>query len=363
MRFRSVARQKWPEAAILTATIFIFGIKGVFSFLGTRDLAGRDLVGNYAFTHLMQQNLLNGQVFAWSNQWLLGFPSFELYPPLFFVFTSLLNLVTGQIFGLQFWFKLVVFSSLFFLPLLVYILLEDVFGREESLFAGIYMLLFIFVYTPVSQAYQVLSTGMVAQGFSFFLLIASTGFMLRDDRRSKIIAGVLLGATALSHPFVALAGFFLSGFILLLDRRPDNIIPGTIGAVIFIPWLLIAIQNLPYTPSFMFAAANTGKFLYLILPLILLGGYRGVKRRSLLFTFFALLLVSTQELPIITQELRFYTYALGFGSILAGLGAHEILEYLEETYSIDRRILVGILLLPALGFSLHADLPRTWDFE
>lgn len=353
----------WAGITIVTGTLFLFSIKDLFSFLTSQQFAGRDLVGNYAFTHLMKQNLMQGEVFSWTNQWLLGFPSFELYPPFFFLTTSLLDLLTGQLLGLQFWFKIVVFSSVFLTPLITYFAFQKVFEKEKAFFAGFYALLFLFVYTPVSQIYQVFSVGMVAQGFSFLLLTVSIGFMMRDGRRNKIISGVLLGFVSLSHPFVGFVGFLLSASLVVTTRDVVNLIPGAIGGIIFAPWLLNAAKYLPYTSSFTFQPANTGIFLYMLLPMIILGGYQGRKCKALLITFFSLLAISVIELPLVTQELRFYTYSLGIGSILAGFGAFKTSNYISQEFKIDRKVIAAILLIPVIGLSLQTDLPKSWEFE
>jgi hypothetical protein len=356
-------KNRWREATILLATTALFYVKDLFSFLAAGKFAGRDLASNYAFTWLMQQNLLHGEIFRWTNKWLLGFPSFEMYPPFFFVFTSGLNLLTGDLLGLESWFKATVFLSLFLVPLLTYFLAAQVFDRDEAFFAGFYTLLFLFVYKPVSQVYLVLSTGLVAQGFSFLLVLASAGLMLKDERKYKIISGALLGLSALSHPFVASIGFILSGSLFLLSRDFENLIPAALGGIIVLPWLLMALQHLQYMDTYTFSAANTGTFLYLLLPLIVAGGYRGARRRALLLTFSGLLAVSIFEFPIITQELRFYTYALGIGSILAGMGAYRILEHLDQEFEIDRKLIILALLLPVLGLALQAHVPQTWELQ
>jgi hypothetical protein len=354
---------RWPEVVILAATFLLFRSKDLLSFLGTKEFAGRDLIGNYAFTWLMQQNLLHGEIFSWTNQWLLGFPSFQLYPPLFFLFTSLLDLITGQLFGLQFWFKTVIFLSVFLLPLLTYLMMKKTFGKLEAFFAGFYMLFFLFVYPPISEVYQVFSVGLVAQGFAFFLLIVSIGTMLREGKIYKTISGVFLGLTTITHPFVAIAGFLFSASLAFTTYEPKNAIPVVIGGLISAPWILNAMKYLPYTASYTFQPANTGIFLYILLPLIIFGGYRGAKRKAMLATFFGLLSLSIIEFPLITQELRFYTYSLGIGSILAGFGAYRAVKHLDQELKMNKNLIAVVLLIPVISLSLHADLEQSWSFE
>ncbi|MFB6208406.1 MAG: hypothetical protein ABEJ69_03580 [Candidatus Nanohaloarchaea archaeon] len=356
-------QERWPEIGIIAATTFLFGQKGLLSFLSTSSFAGRDLVGNYAFTWLMEQNLMNGQLVAWTNQWLLGLPSFKLYPPLFFTFTSSLDIITGGVLGLGTWFKTVIFLSIFLTPLAAYLSFKRLFGKVEAFFAGFYTLYFIFVYQPVSQSYQVFSTGLVAQGLAFLILLPAIALMLGEGRRKMILGGVLLGLTGLTHPFVAVGGFLVAGFHLILTQERERTISPITALLIMLPWLVHALPLLQYTDTFTFGTARTGTFLYLLIPIIVLGGYRGVKRRTLLLSFFTLLGLSVIELPLVSQELRFYTYALGFGSILAGMGAFRILQYLEDEIDMNPLILTTLLLIPVIGLSLHADLPQTWEFS
>lgn len=356
-------KEKWRPAAILAVTASLFYLKDIYSLLWTQKLAGRDLVSNYAFTVLMKNNMLNGELFAWSNQWLLGFPSFELYPPLFFAFVSSLDILTGSILGIKFWFKSIVFLSVFLVPITSYLLFKPVFGKDKAFFAGFYSLIFLFVYKPVSQLYQVFSTGLVAQGLSFLLVLVSIGLMLRDKQKFKIISGVLLGLASITHPFTALTGFLTSGSLFLWNRDVGELVPASIGAVIALPWFLNALQYLPYVSTYSFPSANPGNLLFLLLPLIVIGGLGENSSKALLTTFFSLLTVSLVELPIVTQELRFYTYALSIGSLLAGFGAFRLLRYASQNIDIDVKIAMLALLLPVLGLSVQAEVPKTWQFE
>ncbi|MCJ7479053.1 MAG: hypothetical protein MUP63_02635 [Candidatus Nanohaloarchaeota archaeon QJJ-7] len=359
----SPIKNRWPEAILIAVTVAVFAIKNLFSFLSTTRFAGRDLVGNYAFTHLMRQNIVNGQFFAWTHQWFLGFPSFKLYPPLFFFTTSSLDILTGQVLGPLNMFKTVVFLSVFLIPLTAYISFKKLFGDLEAFFAGFYTLYFLFVYPPVSQSYQVFSTGLVAQGFAFLLLLPSLALILDDGKKKTVAGGLLLGLTGLAHPFVAFGGFAVSVFHMVLTRETWRIIPPAVGAAVMAPWLIEALPLLGYVSRYSFDPANTGTFLYLLLPLIVLGGYRGAKRQALLLSFVSLLAVAVIEMPVVSQELRFYTYALGFGSLLAGMGAFRLLQYLEEEIDIDPIVLATLLLIPVVALSLQADLPRTWEFN
>lgn len=356
-------KERWPEAAIIGVTAFLFWMKGLFAFLTVSDLAGRDLVGNYAFTWLMRRNLLHGELFRWTNQWLLGLPSFKLYPPFFFLLTSGLDVVTGGVVGLKAWFLTVVFLSVFLTPLTGYLSFRKLFGKKEAFFAGFYLLYFVFVYPPVSQSYQVFSTGLVAQGLAFLLLLPALALILQKRGRKLVAGGILLGIVGLTHPFVAIGGFLTAGFYTLLTRDIKRAIPAGVGFLVMLPWLAKALSLLQYVSTYTFQPANTGILLYLLLPLIVLGGYKGVKRRSLLLSFFTLLGLSVIELPVVSQELRFYTYALGFGSVLAGMGAFQVLNYVEREVEADAHLVGVLLLVPVIGLSLHAGLPQTWEFN
>ncbi|MFB6076871.1 MAG: hypothetical protein ABEK12_01950 [Candidatus Nanohaloarchaea archaeon] len=68
----------WRPLLILGVTVALFAWKDLFSVLTAAEYAGRDLVANEAYAHLMRSNLLRGTVVDWSNRALLGFPAFAL---------------------------------------------------------------------------------------------------------------------------------------------------------------------------------------------------------------------------------------------------------------------------------------------
>lgn len=358
---RRLLRRHRHPLALLAATAALFLATDLHTFLSAGEFAGRDLVSNHAFAHLMRDNLIHGEVVRWTDRYFLGFPSFALYPPLFFLAVAIADLATLSALGITAWFKALVFLPLFLLPLATYRSLRGPFSRRAAFYAGAYTLYFLFVYPPVALAYQAFSTGLVAQGFAAALLLPAVGLLLRTSLRARLAAGLLLGFTTLAHPFVGLAGFAVAGAVVLLRRDLFALVPPALGAVVAAPWLLVALRHLPHVATYTFAPARAGSFLLLLLPLVLLGGFRGWRNRALLLAFAALAVLALVELPLVTQELRFYTYALGLASLLAGLGADRVHAHLADR--VPAAALAAVLVLPVLGLSLHAGLPALWTFH
>ncbi|MFB6207724.1 MAG: hypothetical protein ABEJ69_00060 [Candidatus Nanohaloarchaea archaeon] len=356
-----LVKRAWPAFTVLAATSVLFGLKGIFSFLMLETPAGRDLIGSYAFSWLMEQNLLHGELLRWSNDWMLGFPSFSFYPPLFFLLTALLNLLTGGIVGLKTWFVLLAFSTVFLYPIVAYLSFSHLRDRFESLFIGLFSLYFLFVYPPVSQAYQVLSVGLVAQGLSLLLAVPGIALLFSERDRSDLASGLLLGLSLLSHPFAGLSGMLVAGFYLLQTRERGALLSMGVATAVVLPWAVNALVYFPYLPKYTFGTARVGLSLLMLLPLVFLGGLRSEENRSMLAAFLTLLLVGTVEIPLVTQELRFFTYALAVGSLLAGAGAYRIYENLKG--KLHPALLLALLVTPVIGLSLQADTVRSWDYQ
>ncbi len=124
---------------IAVLTVFIFWQKGIFQFLQAENLAGRDLIGNYAFAWLMQEFMKDLSFSGLNNLWFAGFPAFDFYPPLFFITVNLLNFLSFGFIGLEISYKIIIFLSLFVFPSVVYFSFERMgFNKLESLFASIF---------------------------------------------------------------------------------------------------------------------------------------------------------------------------------------------------------------------------------
>lgn len=358
---RARVRRHRHVLAVLAATAALFWVHDLFAFLTTTAYAGRDLAGNYAFTWLMHHNLSQGAVVLWTDRFLLGFPAFASYPPLFFMVPALAHLVTLGLVPLPLLFNATVFLSVLILPVLAFHAARPLADRTAASLAGAYVLFVVFVYPPVSVAYQTFSVGLTAQAFALLLLLAALGALLRDTRRTRILAGLLLAGTLLAHPFVGLTGFLVAAALAARHRDPRRLAPPALGLLLVAPWLVPAVLRASTLPAYTFAPARPGWVLAMLLPLIVLGGLRDVDSQALLGAFTATLLLAVVETPFIAQELRFYTYALLLGAVLAGLGAAALVDRLAPRF--DRRILLAAVLLPVLALSLHAPVPATWSFQ
>ncbi|MFB6076872.1 MAG: hypothetical protein ABEK12_01955, partial [Candidatus Nanohaloarchaea archaeon] len=175
-----------------------------------------------------------------------------------------------------------VFASVFLLPGATWLAARHPFTRREAFYAGFYTLYAVFVYTPVDLAYTAFGAGLVAQAFAVLLLVPAV--MLLLDRR-WLPAGVLLGLSALAHPFVAVIGGIAAAVLVLLQRDRSAVRVPAIAAVFVAPWLAAALPYLPFIRPYTLGTARPGWFVAVLLPLILYGGLHGREHRVLLGTF------------------------------------------------------------------------------
>jgi len=161
---------------IAVLSFVLFWQKGIFQFLFAENMAGRDLIGNYAFAWLMHGFMQSFSVSGWSNLWFAGFPVFDFYPPLFFIAVNLLNFVSFGFVGLEMSYKIIVFLSLFVFPSVVYFSFEMMgFSKIKSLFASIFSFGFLFLNGHYAAVHQTLNFGLVSQIFSLNLLLLFFG--------------------------------------------------------------------------------------------------------------------------------------------------------------------------------------------
>lgn len=359
--YRILERDHLVGGLILATTVAVFTLKGGIAFPFTEAFAGRDLVGNYAFAVLMEQNLLNGELVAWSADWFLGFPAFVFYPPLLFLVVAGLNIITGSVVGIGTWFALVVFGSVFLIPLITWYGFAPVVGWKEAVFAAGYTFLFLFVYPPVALAYQVLNTGLVAQGFAYALLLTAIALLFREGQRKQLLGGVLLGCTILAHPFVGMVGGITLLSYAALQRDGRLLLPGLVAGVVSAPWLLPALLQTGAGSTYTLGAGNIGAVLLLLTPLAVYGGMNGVRERALLATSLLLAVVAYVPLPLPLQQVRFVTYLFGFVTILAGIGASRLHDWLQGSRYAP--LVAGILLLGVAGLVVQAPFQPSWTLE
>jgi hypothetical protein len=61
--------------ALSAMTLLLFAVKGIFSFLFVKNLAGTDLIGNYSLVWLMNGFMKGFSLSGWTNMWFAGMPA------------------------------------------------------------------------------------------------------------------------------------------------------------------------------------------------------------------------------------------------------------------------------------------------
>ncbi|MFP4115759.1 MAG: hypothetical protein ACLFTQ_00935 [Candidatus Aenigmatarchaeota archaeon] len=355
-------------AIVFLSTALLFWQKGLFDFLFVEEMAGRDLAGNFGFARLMSTLISEGQITGWSNLWFAGFPAFEFYSPFFFLIVSFL----GFIIPLEISFKLVVFLSVFLFPAVVFYSLRKMGLTDREAFLGaLFSLGFLFlngIFSAVSRAFN---TGLVAQMFALNLLFLSMGFLSSLKNRTEvIIAGLLLGFVALSHPFIAL--FAALGWIVTIAIKPQKeriLAAGLIALLMSSGWWLNALGNFefmsPYVASFF-----QYSFPFLLIPLVVLGLTRG-KKVIWIFAAFLISIMIYLFGPGQLQAFKFklFFYSLPFAYVLSGIGASRVYELLNGEiipFEFKKGKTAGIaallLILASLSYGiLDADIDPKWE--
>ncbi|MFB6088543.1 MAG: hypothetical protein ABEK36_02065 [Candidatus Aenigmatarchaeota archaeon] len=349
-----ILEYKFP-IVILALNVLVFWHKNLFDFLFVENLAGLDLVGNYSYTWLMGQFIENLSFNGWTNLWFAGTPTFDYYPPLFFIFTNLLNVVFLEMVPLKTWFKLVVFGSLFLLPLLIYYSSRKMqFKKLESFFVGVFSLGFIFLVGHFAAYYQTLNFGLVSQMLSIdiFILFLGSIFDIKT-RKGKIISGVLLGLVILSHLFIGFLALITIFIILALDHGnwKKYMLVSFIGLLIAGPWLFNAIYHSSWFQVYTSKPGSFWDFPMIFVPFIIAGIKKDKRIITLLSLFLINLIIGLINLPLPLQHARYFQYALLFGFFLTGLGAFRIYDLLSNQLSIGKflkGIFILIILIPFL---------------
>lgn len=354
---------------IIILSFLVFWQKGIFQFLSAENLAGRDLIGNYAFTWLMHNFMQSFSVSGWSNLWFAGFPAFDFYPPLFFIAVSLLNFLSIGAVSLEMSYKIIIFLSLFIFPSVVFYSLRKMgFDSQESFFASVFSFGFLFLSGHYSAVHQTLNFGLVSQIFSLNLLMLFFGALFHDNR-NYIIAGILLGLLALSHPFVALVGIFGWLIFLISDRHwkknwKKTALIGLVGFAISSWWVANAFANADYMNTFISQSMPISDFPIIFIPFII-AGFKKSRKEVFIFSLFIInLAAGTSGLEFISQPTRFFQYSLLFGMLLAGLGGYRICEFIRNSFlksETQKIFLAAIILVPFMFSIFQAPMHKEWE--
>lgn len=366
---RKVKKVIWNKKywiIILLLSLFFFSYKGIFGFLLTENLAGHDLIGNFAFTWLMKGFIENLSVSGWSNLWFSGFPIYDFYPPLFFIIVNLLNFLTLNIISLEMSYKLIIFTSLFLFPFTIFYSFKRIgFKSIEAFFVSVFSFAFLFLNGHYAAVHQTLNFGLVAQMFALNLLILFFGEI---HKKRNLIAGILLGLLILSHSFISLIGIIGLLIFLILNKEKyrKTIIIGIFGLIISSWWLLNILINIQYMNIYTSNIIPISDFPLIFIPFIIASFKKEKKVLFLLALFLITLFLGTVGLSIPTQYARFFQYSLLFGMILSGLGAYRIYEFIKNSFlktSTQKLFLIFIILIPLLFNVFQEPVYQQWKSD
>ncbi len=362
---------------ILFVTIALFLVKGVFGFLFVRNFAGMDLVGNYAFTWLMHTLLAEGRITGWTNVWFAGMPAFRFYPPLFFIITAGLNYLTFGLLSLSMAYKIVVFSSLFFFPLVVYFSFRRMgFKGDESFFISLWSLAFLFLNGIYSGINQTLNFGLVAQMFALNLYFVFLGemFHLRNLNNFKweyyLLPSLLLSLTILSHFYVGILAVISLLVIALISFSLKQIkLVSTVTLIGFLLssfWWLPVLSRMYLVPTFYWNPVNIGNYslLFMFFSLFFFVKLKFSEKTKVFFVllFFLLLFLGIKGLPFKQLQYdRFFSLLFVCGFVLAGVGSYNFLKYFKirdakVKYVLFSSLILLIIFLQPLTKSWESDL-------
>ncbi|HET9443558.1 MAG TPA: 6-pyruvoyl-tetrahydropterin synthase-related protein, partial [Acidimicrobiales bacterium] len=235
--------------------------------------AGGDMGAHvWAPAYLRDHLLPHGRITGWTPDWYAGFPAFHYYFPLPSLLIVLLDVVLP--YGVAF--KVVAVSGLVLLPVAA-----AAAGRALRLpfptppLMGVATVMFVFDRYHTIWGGNAAAT--LAGEFAFSISLALALFFVAalaralETGRGRVLAGVLFGATALSHLLPA-AFAVGAAVVLLLLRRPDRarwqlvITSGLLGLALSAFWFVPFIGRLRYSNDM--GWERTQLYLHNLLPFL-----------------------------------------------------------------------------------------------
>lgn len=178
----------------------------------------------YAAKYMVEYLVPNYKLAGWSMDWYAGFPAFEYYFPLPFLWIAILE----KIFSFKIAFKLVTASGVFLLPLTTYVSMRLIgFRYPMPALACAFSLNMLFNEEYSMWGGNIKST--LAGQFTFTIGLALTvlflGLIYAYAERKKycLTAGITLAAVPLCHVYTLIWGVVASMSIMFLGGRKDFI--------------------------------------------------------------------------------------------------------------------------------------------
>lgn len=318
-----------------------------YSFLGTRELAGRDLVGAYS--------LVESFKLGWSTEWFLGFPMFQFYPPGFFFISDKLGLLLGNLLA----FKLLIYLSLILFPITVYFCFKSLFDQTTGNLALILSFIVIFLREPFSLIYQTLQVGLVAQMFALPFLFLYIGCLWKKGRDSAYLLSLLIGLMVIIHPYIAAVAVLYTVIYFVIEKNLFRVLAASTGFLLTAWWWIPVLEKSWYMQNYIGPTGKLANWPWLFLPFLIID--RSKKAISLGILAVILLLVGTFNFGLEIQFYRFYIY----GQILAVLsiapGLKKSFGFIEDRISFQK--LIGLLFISILAPSMMVNVSEDWKSD
>ncbi len=183
-------------------------------------LTGGDCASWFQTLKNLKENLLpNFRLFGWNQANFFGFNELQYYFPLPFLFAAILGFFMPLTVAL----KLTTFAGLVTLPVAFFYSTNKITKNLwTSLSASFLSLIFIFneFYTMFGGNFLSTFAGEFCYSFSLTIAVFFIGVCYETFEKGKnpVLAGILLGLTAVSHIFVFMPAFFIPFYFLLADK-------------------------------------------------------------------------------------------------------------------------------------------------
>jgi len=231
---------------VAAAALFVFSqLQPGLIFAKTTPAGGDTGAHVWGPAYLRDHLLPKGRLFGWAPDWYAGFPAYQFYFPLPALAIAVLSFLIPYEVG----FKLITITGLVTLPIAAW-----AFGRLSGMrFPGPAVLAVATVPFLFDRGFTIYGGNIpstLAGEFSFsislslamlFLGVVARGL---DTGRHRVLAGVLLALTGLTHLLPTI--FAVVGACVLYLLRPGRRRLGFVGAVLAVGALLAAFWSVPF---------------------------------------------------------------------------------------------------------------------
>jgi uncharacterized membrane protein len=330
--------------------------------LSKTTLSGGDTGShNYLVFYMKNYLLPNWKIVGWSPDWYAGFPIFQFYFPLPYLFAALLS----YLIPMEIAFKIISILGIFLIPTTSYLSLRIMkFKFPVPIIAAIFSMPFLFLESFSMWGGNILST--LAGQFAFTFSLSMTSLFMATfyryiknaTKRLLIINSVLLAVIVMSHIIPVIVIVLSSTYYMLGKDKALNFI--TASKVFILSFLLTGFWSVPFILKKKFATSadfTPTKDLGLLFPealvpfLVLTAiGFLFWDRNKenkderigyILYTTFICALLFILAPRGFIWNTRFLPFAYLFSMFVAAYGVNEALKKIEPKWILTFIILIG----------------------